>query len=99
MKIISWNVAGIRAVLKKEALQFGLNNDIDVMCFQETKAEQQQVKNIEQYSQKFPYQIWNHSKKKRGYSGTSIWSKFPFQKVFETPSFDDEGRICAVEFD
>jgi len=98
--IMSWNVAGIRAVLRKNALDFSLNNnELDVICFQETKAEQVQVKNIDKFINEFPYQIWNHSKKRKGYSGTSIWSKTPFINTFQTPEFDNEGRICAVEFD
>lgn len=97
MKIISWNVAGIRAVLKKKALDFVLESDIDVICFQETKAEKEQVKNIDNFTSKFPHQLWNHSKTRKGYSGTAIWSKIPFKSI-ESPNFDQEGRITVVEF-
>jgi exodeoxyribonuclease-3 len=99
MKILSWNVAGIRAVLKKNALDFVCEtvHDYDVLCFQETKAEQIQV-NAEKFKKLYPYQYWNHSKKRKGYSGTSIWSKVPFERTFDHPVFDDEGRIVAVEF-
>ena len=72
MKILSWNVAGIRAVLRKNALDFTLNSDYDILCFQETKAEQQQVKNISKFTDIYHNQYWNHSKTKKGYSGTAI---------------------------
>ena len=98
MKIISWNVAGIRAVLKKNALDFILEDNYDVICFQETKAEQIQVKNIDKFISKFPYQTWNHSKTRKGYSGTSIWSSIPFINILDCPEFDNEGRICTVEY-
>ena len=98
MKIISWNVAGIRAVLRKNALDFALDGEYDAICFQETKAEQVQVKNIDNFTKIYPYQTWNHSKMKKGYSGTSIWSKKPFVSIVPTPDFDNEGRISAVEY-
>ena len=98
MKIVSWNVAGIRAVLRKNALDFVLESDIDILCFQETKAEKEQVKNIDNFTSKYPYQIWNHSKTKKGYSGTAIWSKYNFKHI-ESPFFDEEGRITIAEFE
>jgi exodeoxyribonuclease-3 len=98
VKIISWNVAGIRAVLRKNALDFALKGEYDIMCFQETKAEQSQLKNIEQFTRIYPHQYWNHSKTKKGYSGTAIWSKQPFTQTFESPVFDNEGRITSVEY-
>ena len=98
MKILSWNVAGIRAVLRKNALDFALEGEYDILCFQETKAEQVQVKNIDAFKAVYPHQHWNHSKKRKGYSGTSIWSKSPFVSTLESPEFDQEGRITTVEF-
>ena len=71
MKIISWNVNGIRAVLKKGFLDFVDNMEPDIICIQETKAQPEQVElKLEQY----PYQFWNSAIKK-GYSGTAIFSK------------------------
>ena len=98
VRILSWNVAGIRAVLRKNALDFSLKGEYDIMCFQETKAEQQQVKNIDAFKSIYPHQYWNHSKTKKGYSGTAIWSKIPFINMLEPPSFDNEGRITTVEY-
>jgi len=98
MKILSWNVAGIRAVLRKNALDFSLKGEYDTLCFQETKAEQIQVKNIDSFKSIYPYQFWNHSKTRKGYSGTSIWSKTPFVSTLDSPDFDQEGRITTVEY-
>jgi len=97
MKILSWNVAGIRAVLRKDALDFALKGEYDAICFQETKAEEIQVKNIDLFKSIYPYQYWNHSKKRKGYSGTAIWSKIPFDSL-DSPDFDQEGRITTVEY-
>lgn len=97
MKILSWNVAGIRAVLKKNALDFSIQEDYDTLCFQETKAEEQQVKLDDKFKEKYPHQLWNSSKTKKGYAGTAIWSKYEFKK-HETQEFDIEGRITVVEF-
>jgi len=97
MKIISWNVAGIRAVLRKNALDFALKGEYDIICFQETKAEQHQVKNLESFDRVYPHQSWNHSKGRKGYSGTAIWSKSLY-KVHDSPFFDQEGRITTAEF-
>ena len=111
MRIVSWNVNGIRAVQRKglfdpflEALQ------PDIVCLQEIKAEQHQSEiNLEGYQE-----FW-HSAAKKGYSGTAIFSKHPPIKVttglpnslvkkhaFADDSFgnpNDEGRVVTAEFD
>ena len=70
IKIISWNVNGIRAVMKKGFLDFIKKYDPDILCLQETKAEQgQAVIDLPQYTE-----YWNSAKKK-GYSGTAIFTK------------------------
>ena len=72
MKFISWNVNGIRAVLKKGFYDFLEEQNPDIICIQETKAHKEQV-DIELPNYK--YQFWNSAIKK-GYSGTAIFSKF-----------------------
>src|SRR3989338_5001437 len=68
--IISWNVNGIRAVLKKGFLDFIRKYDPDIFCLQETKAEQSQaIIDLPQYEE-----YWNSAKRK-GYSGTAIFTK------------------------
>ena len=111
MKLFSWNVNGIRAVLKKGALQdFITAFDPDVLCLQETKATRGQVElDLPQYHEHF------FSASKKGYSGTAIFSKqkplnyrdgLPLDIVeqfgitsdaYGDPN--DEGRIIAAEFD
>src|SRR3954464_8731212 len=73
MKLYSWNVNGIRAVDKKGALAEFINKENpDVVCFQETKAHEDQL-DIE-----FPeYEKFWNSATKKGYSGTAIWTKVP----------------------
>lgn len=101
MKIISWNVAGLRARIKNNQFQkFIDENEFDIICIQETKTSANDVKIDEKYNLLFPYKIWNVNNGKsqrKGFSGTSIWSKINF-KPLKTPNFDEEGRICTVEF-
>lgn len=111
MKLYSWNVNGIRAVLNKGAFQsFIAEHDPDILCLQETKATRDQVEiDLPQYHEHFFSAI------KKGYSGTAIFSKraairyidgFPndiidsYQvtgDVYGNPN--DEGRVIAAEFD
>lgn len=109
MKLISWNVNGIRATLKKGFMDFLAEHDPDILCLQETKAMREQVEiDLPQYEE-----FWNSATRK-GYSGTAIFSKKkPIQVVHDFPehilqtypmtdSFGDansEGRVMVAEFD
>lgn len=96
MKLISWNVNGIRAVLKKGFLAFIQKHDPDVLCLQETKAMQgQAVIDLPQYEE-----FWNSAKRK-GYSGTAVFTKVkPRAVVFGIgEEADDEGRVITLELD
>jgi exodeoxyribonuclease-3 len=78
IKIISWNVNGIRAAIKKGFLEFVEKYDPHILCLQETKAQPEQV---ELDLPKYPYKYWNWAEK-RGYSGTAIFSNIqPISKV------------------
>lgn len=102
MNIFSWNVAGIRARIKQNHLDFLINSNIDVICFQETKANPDQVIIPEKLNSEFPFKYWNSNlgtTQKLGFSGTSIWSKKQPIKQLETQGFDTEGRITTIEFD
>lgn len=112
MKIYSWNVNGIRAVVKKGAFQeFVAKHQPDILCLQETKAEQgQAVIDMPDY-----IEYWNSSKAKKGYSGTAIFTKIkPIAVINDIPekfikssglaadNYGDangEGRVIAAEFD
>lgn len=102
MKIISWNVNGLRAIEKKGELHnFITMYSPEILCLQETKSKHEQVKFIDE---KFPeYEKFYHSAEKPGYSGTAIWiqRKFSASHSFHSgmPDFNDtEGRISRVDF-
>lgn len=110
MKLYSWNVNGIRAVLNKGDFQKFINeHDPDILCLQETKAERGQVElDLPQYAEHF------FSAAKKGYSGTAIFSKTPALRYIDGfpedivaefgmtgDSYGDpnlEGRVIAAEF-
>ena len=96
MKLISWNVNGLRACMGKGFLDFLREADPDMMCLQEIKMEQGQGEvPTPGYSQ-----YWNSAEKK-GYSGTMILSKKPPLSVtygMGIPEHDKEGRIITAEY-
>ena len=112
MKIYSWNVNGIRAVVNKGLFQkFMAEHQPDILCLQETKAEQgQAVIDLPDYKE-----FWNSSARKKGYSGTAIFTKVePLSVDFGLPlklakqfgladdgygNPNEEGRIVTAEYD
>lgn len=101
MKIISYNVNGIRAAIKKGFLEWLKTANPDVICIQETKARQEQVDENSIKLAGYPYQYW-FSAEKKGYSGVAIFCKQkPNHIVYGTgiESMDFEGRNIRVDFD
>jgi exodeoxyribonuclease III len=106
LKIISWNVNGIRAVDKKVDLnKFLYNNKPHILCLSETKLSCP-YDNIEKHFNKkikgYKYKYWNTCIVKKGYSGTSIWSKKkPINVLYgiNNKELDNEGRVITLEFD
>ena len=101
MKIISYNVNGIRAALKKGFLDWLKAANPDVICIQETKANPDQVDISEFENVGYPYHYW-HSAQKKGYAGVAIFSKTkPKNVVFgtEIQTMDFEGRNIRIDFD
>jgi exodeoxyribonuclease III len=99
-KIISWNVNGIRAVAGKNLYHFIDEMDADIICFQETKASEEQVAEV--LSAKPKYLVFANSATKKGYSGVTIATKkSPLSVTFGIgiEEHDDEGRIVTTEFD
>lgn len=95
MKIISWNVNGIRACLEKGFLDFFKRVDAELFCIQETKAQEgQAVLGLTGYQQ-----YWNDAVKK-GYSGTAVFAKEEPQSVSRgmIKRLDTEGRILTLEY-
>lgn len=101
MKIISWNVNGIRAwSAKPETLVFLEAENPDIICFQETKAQPEQIEKLKLFPD-YPHHYW-HSAEKKGYSSTGIISKTKPVNVsygMEHSPIDNEGRIITAEFD
>lgn len=97
MKLISWNVNGLRACMGKGFLNFFHRADADVFCLQETKLQPDQITlDLPGYEQ-----YWNSAVKK-GYSGTAVFTRVPpldVQYGIGSPGHDDEGRAITVEFE
>jgi len=97
LKFISWNVNGIRAVIKKGFYDFINEYNPDIICIQETKAHKEQV---DLMLPDYPYQYWNSAVKK-GYSSTAIFSKKEPLNIINDMGIeehDQEGRIITLEF-
>ena len=97
MKLISWNVNGIRACVQKGFLDFFKQADADIFCIQESKMQEGQLDlELEGY-----YQYWNYAEKK-GYSGTAIFTKqepLSVQYGIGVEEHDHEGRVITLEFE
>lgn len=101
MKLISWNVNGLRAVITKGFEEFFKEIDADIFCIQETKMQENQVDdNIKKiFSQ---YNCYWNSAEKKGYSGTAVFSKKQPLNVFYgigIGEHDKEGRVITLEFE
>jgi len=100
MKIVSWNVNGIRAAVKKDFLNEVKKSKADFYCVQETKAQDDQV--AEALVELKGYHLNSHSAVKKGYSGVAIMSKQEPIKVSRGIGIEDhdqEGRVINCEFD
>ena len=97
MKFISWNVNGLRACVNKGFLDFFNEINADAFCIQETKLQEGQI----ELSLPGYYQYWNYAKKK-GYSGTAIFTKKEPLSVsygIGIPEHDEEGRVITLEYE
>ena len=104
MRILSWNIAGIRAKLKKKYLNFLLDSNISVICFQETKGTEEEIEKCihMDLKQKFPYRYYSSCSgtgaQRKGLNGVSIWSKYKPCKIIEPMDFGkDEGRTLGID--
>ncbi|MFD2257091.1 exodeoxyribonuclease III [Luteolibacter algae] len=99
MKIISWNVNGIRAALKKGMAEFVAEENPDILCLQETKAREEQVELPLEFG---AYKAFWNSAEKPGYSGTAIFSKeAPIDCIYGLgiEEHDREGRVITLEYE
>ncbi|EMV5019672.1 exodeoxyribonuclease III [Listeria monocytogenes] len=97
MRLISWNVNGLRAAVKKGFLEYFEEVDADIFCLQETKLQEGQIElDLPAYKD-----YWNYAVKK-GYSGTAIFTKvepLSVQYGLGIPAHDTEGRVITLEFE
>lgn len=99
MKIISWNVNGLRAVAKKNFFEDFKKMDADIVCLQETKAQDDQV--AEALAPLKNHHIYSNSAVKKGYSGTAIISKtkpLSVNRDIGIDKHDTEGRVLCLEY-
>lgn len=103
-RLVSWNVAGIRAKLKKGYLDFLIDEDLDVVCLQETKGTTEQIEPVmpDKLKTAFPYRTWiacnGEGGQRKGFNGVAIWSRSPPKKVLPPMELGkDEGRTLAID--
>lgn len=99
LRMVSWNVNGLRAVMKKGFPDLFDAFDADIVALQETKLQEADRLKLE-FEPAGYHQVWNYAERK-GYSGTAVFSREEPRSVrygFEQNP-DNEGRICALEFD
>lgn len=107
IKIIHWNIAGLRPLLKKgEIDQLIKNENPDIICFNETKIDNDLIKSLKLenlFKDKYKYYCyWNCSTEKKGYAGTAILTKYEPESIsygINIKKHDGEGRVTTVEFE
>lgn len=100
MRIVSWNINGIRAIIKKDFAGIIQEMDPDILCLQETKAQDEQVATTLEGIDN--YKVFSNSAHRKGYSGTAVMTKnepLDVQMDIGMKEFDDEGRVICLEYD
>ena len=99
MRILSWNVNGIRAVYKRNFVSWLKNSGANIVCLQETKANPEQLE--EELTQPFGYISYFNSAVKKGYAGTAVYTKekpLKIENKLGFKKFDEEGRSLKLDF-
>lgn len=105
MKILSWNVNGLRTVVESggfSAFELAQRENLDVLCLQETHLEESDVKDFENLIADYDNSYWSCSVSRLGYSGTAVISQvkpISVQYGLGIPEHDQEGRVITLEFD
>ena len=101
IKLISWNINGLRAVIKKDFFSLFSQIDADIFALQEIKLQAPQLtdemKSIQGYESH-----WSHASVKKGYSGVGVYARMKPKSVkygIDESKFDNEGRIVEMDFD
>lgn len=100
MKVVSWNVNGIRSILGKGFSEWLRGVDADIVCLQETKISESDV--VKQIPAFVGYDTYWHSAERAGYSSVGVFTRWRPVRVFKglgIPDFDREGRVIVLEFD
>lgn len=98
MKLVSWNINGIRSVVKKGFQETFSELDADVLCLQEVRASEEQIPTDLEIPDSF-FRYWNEASVKKGYSGTAIYSRIEADEVLYglgIEEFDGEGRLIGI---
>ncbi len=101
IKILSWNVNGIRAVAKKGFIEWLNKENPDILCLQETKAQPDQLDKGFLEPQGY-HTYWNYPDNKKGYSGVAIYTRdkpIEVRSSFGTHKFNEEGRVLITKYD
>lgn len=99
MRLLSWNVNGLRAIYKKNFLEWFDKKNADIYCVQETKSHIEQLP--EKLIERHDYNSYFAQAERKGYSGVALWSKIKPEKVsYESglPRFDTEGRLIQADY-
>ena len=99
MKIISYNLNGIRSAINKGLLDWLAVEQPDVFCIQESKAQPEQIDVMA--LQELGYRSYIHSAEKKGYSGVAIFTRIEPDRVvvgMGNPKYDREGRVIRADF-
>ena len=107
MQIVSFNVAGLRAIIKKNDFTEFINKcieNVDIICLQETECTETEGEKVltDNIKKTYPFRYWNSTKgttQRKGLSGVSVWCTSQPISVIDNPDFDEEGRILALEFE
>lgn len=102
MKLISWNVNGIRAAFNKDTFRQAFELGADIIAVQETKCTEDQLTELQKNY--FGYtSVFESAKNRKGYSGVAVYSRIPFKLLHATMNnkdfYDEEGRTLVLEFE
>jgi len=100
MKIISYNINGIRSSTKKGLNDFIKNVNADIICLQETRATKEQI--LQSLENVEDYEIYINESQRKGYSGTAVLTKKKpnsYSEKLNYVNFDNEGRLQVLEYD
>ena len=100
MRIISYNVNGIRAAIKKGFIEWLKTDPAEVICIQETKATREDI-DVSEIQQLGYHDYWFSASSKKGYSGVAVFTKIKPDNVITGNGHaksDDEGRVIQLEF-